>query len=204
VHGKLKFLALGDSYTIGERVAPAQRWPMQLAARLRSRGVDMSDPTILARTGWTTDELLAAMDRAKPDGGNDLVTLLIGVNDQYRGYDVKGFTERFDVLLSRAADLASGGIKHVVVLSIPDWGLTPFGRDSGRANVSAEIDRFNAIARDRARHAGAMWVDISDVSRGVSENSTLVANDGLHPSGKLYSRWVDLAEPVTEAVVNRR
>jgi lysophospholipase L1-like esterase len=201
VHGKLKFLALGDSYTIGQSVAPSQRWPVQLAGQLRARGIDISDPIILARTGWTTDELLAAMDQAKPDGGNDLVTLLIGVNDQYRGYDTRGFSEHFDTLLRRAAALASGGIKHVVVLSIPDWGLTPFGRQSARPNVSSEIDQFNAIAKDRTEHAGAVWVNISDVSREVADDSTLVADDGLHPSGKLYERWAELTAPAASALL---
>jgi len=204
VHGKLKFLALGDSYTIGQSVAPSQRWPVQLAGQLRARGIDISDPTILARTGWTTGELLAAIDQAKPEGGNDLVTLLIGVNDQYRGYQTKGFSDRFDTLLQRAATLASAGIKHVVVLSIPDWGLTPFGRQSARANVSSEIDHFNAIAKDRTERAGAVWVNISDVSREVANDPMLVAGDGLHPSGKLYDRWADLAAPAAAAVLDQR
>jgi lysophospholipase L1-like esterase len=203
VHGKLKFLALGDSYTIGQSVAPSQRWPVQLAGQLRTRGIDISDPTILARTGWTTDELLAAMDQAKPDGGNDLVTLLIGVNDQYRGYDIRDFSKHFDTLLWRAAALATGGIKHVVVLSIPDWGLTPFGRRAGRPNVSAEIDQFNAIAKDRTERAGAVWVNISDVSGEVANDPMLIAGDGLHPSGKLYERWADVTAPAAATVLDQ-
>jgi lysophospholipase L1-like esterase len=203
VHGKLKFLALGDSYTIGQSVAPSQRWPVQLAGQLRARGIDISDPTILARTGWTTDELLAAMDQAKPDAGNDLVTLLIGVNDQYRGYDIRDFSEHFDTLLRRAAALATGGIKHVVVLSIPDWGLTPFGRQSARPNVSAEIGQFNAIAKDRTERAGAVWVNISDVSREVANDPMLIAGDGLHPSGKLYEHWADVTAPAAATVLDQ-
>jgi lysophospholipase L1-like esterase len=175
-----------------------------LAIQLRDHGIDMSDPTILAQTGWTTDELLAAMDQVKPNGGNDLVTLLIGVNDQYRGYEMKGFADRLDTLLQRAAGLATGGIKHVVVLSIPDWGLTPFGRESARANVSQEIEQFNAIAKDRTERAGAVWLNISDASRAVANDPTLVAEDGLHPSGKLYARWAGLAEPAAAGVLDQR
>jgi lysophospholipase L1-like esterase len=140
-----RFLALGDSYTIGESVAVADRWPNQLAAQLRKDGVEMADPEIIARTGWTTDELSSAIDAAKPKGPYALVTLLIGVNNQYRGRDAEQYRKEFAALLHRAIAFAGGDPKRVVVVSIPDWGVTPFAANRDRAKIGAEIDHFNAI-----------------------------------------------------------
>jgi lysophospholipase L1-like esterase len=180
------YLALGDSYTIGESVGEGDRYPNQLAGRMGWRA-----PEIVARTGWTGKELLAAMDGAQfREGGYDHVTLLIGVNNQYRGYAVEEFRGEFKALLGRAIGLARGDAGHVVVISIPDWGETPFGQGSGRAGISGEIDAFNAVCREESRAREVRFVDITPISRTVRGDATLTADDGLHPSGKQYGLWV--------------
>ena len=191
----LRILSLGDSYTIGEGVAEAGRWPVQLVARLRGRGIPCADPLIIGRTGWTTDELDVAITHAGPIGLFDLVTLLIGVNNQYRGRSLEEYRVHFRALLEQAIAFARGRPERVLVLSIPDWGVTPFAeeRDSGR--IANEIDAFNTANRAETFAAGARYVDITPSTRDLSEPG-LLAEDGLHPSGLLYKRWVDLALPV--------
>ncbi len=192
------FLALGDSYTIGESVRDTERWPVQLAARLREQGIVIDAPRIVATTGWTTDELSAAMDDTTFAPPYALVTLMIGVNNQFRGRDVAEYRVQFDALLLRAIRLAGNDATRVIVLSIPDWGATPFGHASGRdlAHVSAQIDAFNATARAATMAHGAAWVDVTPVSRAVAHDPSLAAYDGLHPSATMYSRWVELVLPV--------
>src|SRR5688572_4092780 len=138
----MRFLAVGDSYTIGEAVAPADRWPEQLAALLRARGIDVDEIEIVATTGWTTDELDAGIDRAGPRGSFDLVSLLIGVNNQYRGLPLDEYRDQFRRLLDRAIDFVGGERSRVLVLSIPDWGVTPFAAGRERARIADEIDAF--------------------------------------------------------------
>ena len=178
-----RFLALGDSYTIGESVPPEERWPVQLA-----RELGYAEPEIIAKTGWTTDELSFAIDVANPKGPYDLVSLLIGVNNQYRGRDAEQYRREFVTLLGRAIKFAGGDPKRVLVVSIPDWGVTPFAANRDRAKIAAEIDRYNAINREEALRAGARYVDITPISR--RDDSSLIAGDGLHPSGKMYAEWV--------------
>src|SRR6185369_11796894 len=182
-----RYLALGDSYTIGESVAESDRYPVQLAHALK-----IGEPQIIAKTGWTTDELNAAIDAADPKGPFDLVTLLIGVNHQYRGRSADEYRQQFAGLLHRAIGFAGGNARHVIVVSIPDWGVTPFAKDRDRAKIAREIDQFNAINREEAARAGAKWVDITPVSRRAANDPSLVAGDGLHPSGKMYGEWVRL------------
>jgi lysophospholipase L1-like esterase len=191
----LRYLALGDSYTIGEDVPASQRWPMQLTEKLRARQIAMDDPQIIAVTGWTTDELSAGMDQAVLASGYDLVTLLIGVNNQYRGRSADEYREQFRILLLRAVALAARRAERVVAVSIPDWGATPFGYASDRdpRQVARELDVFNAIARDEAAHAGAHFVNITGISR---EHASLVASDQLHPAGAQYALWTEAIEPV--------
>jgi len=184
-----RYLALGDSYTIGESVPESERFPVQLA-----RDLALGAPTIIAKTGWTTDELNAAIDAANPQGPYDLVTLLIGVNNQYRGRDAEQYRGEFAALLQRAIGFAAGDAKKVIVVSIPDWGVTPFAEGRDRAKIASEIDRYNAINREEASRAGAQYVDITPISRGT--DIALVAGDGLHPSGKQYSEWVKLISPI--------
>lgn len=190
-----RFLALGDSYTIGESVEPAQRWPVQLAALLRARGIDVAQPEIIARTGWTTDELDAAITSSGPDGPYQLVTLLIGVNNQYRGRDGEEYRVQFAALLQRAIAFAGGQAGRVVVLSIPDWGVTPFAASRDREKIALEIDLFNAINREETLRAGARYVDVTPVSRRAWQDPSLIAGDGLHPSGSMYRAWAELALP---------
>lgn len=195
------FLALGDSYTIGEGVPESERWPVQLAARLLAEGIDVADPMIVAKTGWTTDELAAAMDAEVFAPPYALVTLLVGVNNQYRGRSLDEYRAQFLGLLHRAVDLAGGDASCVVVVSIPDWGVTPFARNEGRdaREVTAQIDAFNAEARVEVERAGAHWVDVTGISRSVDAREELVA-DGLHPSGAQYTRWVEAILPVARTI----
>jgi lysophospholipase L1-like esterase len=190
----VRYLALGDSYTIGESVAPADRFPHQLA-----RELGLGEPQIIAKTGWTTDELNAAIDAASPQGPFDLVTLLIGVNNQYRGRDAEQYRGEFAALLQRAIAFAGGDAKNVVVVSIPDWGVTPFAEGRDRTQIAADIDRYNAINREETARAGARYVDITPVSRG--NDPALVAGDKLHPSAKQYTEWTRLILPEARAAL---
>jgi lysophospholipase L1-like esterase len=193
------YLALGDSYTIGEGVAPDDRWPVQLVRALRARGTPIDDPVIIAQTGWTTAELLAALEALPTDPGRDfaLVSLLIGVNDQYRGLESTTSLANFDRLLSRAITHADGHGDHVLVASVPDWSATPFAsRDRRRPEVIArEIDTFNRQLRLRALTWGARFIDVTASSRCAAGDPTLLATDGLHPSAAMYAEWAAIALP---------
>jgi len=188
-----RFLALGDSYTIGEAVSADERWPVLLATRLRQSGIDVDDPLIVAQTGWTTDELDAGIDAAKPRDTFDLVTLLIGVNNQYRGRSVDEYGLQFGGLLRRAIEFAGSRASRVIVVSIPDWGPTPFARESGRdpARIGVEIDAFNTVAEEAADRAGVQFVDITPGSKRAANDETLIASDGLHPSRAMYEEWAE-------------
>jgi lysophospholipase L1-like esterase len=191
----LRYLALGDSYTIGEAVPAASRWPVQLVAKLRQRGMAIDDPRIVATTGWSTDELSAGMDAASLAPPYDLVSLLIGVNNQYRGRHADEYRDQFRSLLQRAIALAGHRASRVIVVSIPDWGTTPFARQAGRdpAQIGHALDTFNAIVRDEANRAGTAFVDITGISR---QHPELTAEDGLHPSAAQYTLWTHAIEPI--------
>lgn len=197
------FLALGDSYTIGEGVPAVASWPMQLAVRLRREGVDVDDPRVVATTGWTTDELAAAMDAETFAPPYALVTLLIGVNNQYRGRPLDGYREQFRMLLRRAVALAGGAAAHVVVVSIPDWGVTRFAGSADRdlAQVADQIDAFNAAACSEVEASGARWTDVTRISRAPEVRGELAA-DGLHPSAAQYARWVEAILPVARMALD--
>lgn len=188
-----RYLALGDSYTIGEGVAPAERWPVQLATRLRAAGVDIGDPAIIATTGWTTDELSHAMDAATFEPPYALVTLLIGVNNQYRGRSLANYRDEFSTLLARAIALAGEHTDRVVVVSIPDWGVTGFARAQKRDahRVAIAIDAFNATAREIAHDRGIVFVDVAAISRTAGDAPDMLVADRLHPSGAQYARWTE-------------
>ncbi len=190
----VRYLALGDSYTIGESVGPDERWPVQLARQLENSGLSFVDVQIVARTGWTTSELAQGVDGADPAGPFDLVTLLIGVNNQFRGLDLDEYRTEFEALVDRAIGFAGGDPALVIVVSIPDWGVTPFAVGFGSDVIATEIDAFNTVGENGAIRAGAHWVDITEVSR--SDEPGLVADDGLHPSGAQYQAWVNLILPV--------
>ena len=197
----MRYLALGDSYTIGEGVADVDRWPVQLVTRLRHEGIAIDEPQIVATTGWTTDELGAAMDGASLTPPYDLVSLLIGVNNQYRGRGVDTYQGEFQRLLNRAIALAGARSERVFVLSIPDWGVTAFGQQSGRdvGQIADELDIYNAAARDLCAIRDVAWVDITPLSRAWPEQ---VTGDGLHPSGEQYSLWAAEAWPAVRAALN--
>lgn len=194
----MRFLALGDSYTIGEAVSEPERWPLQLAERLQRDGLEIDSTEIIATTGWTTDELRDGIAAAAPGGPYDLVSLLIGVNDQYRGHPIEEYRERFRELLGTATVLAGGRPGHVLVLSIPDWGVTQFAEGRDRTRVGREIDAFNAVNRDETAMAGARYVDVTAVSRRAATEPRMLADDGLHPSGVMYGAWTELALPVAK------
>lgn len=202
----LRYLALGDSYTIGEGVAVDQRWPHQLVARLRTEGIAIDDPLIVATTGWTTDELSAGMDAATLVPPYDLVSLSIGVNNQYRGRDTAGYRREFAALLQRAIALAGLHAERVVVVSIPDWGVTRFGLASGRdtAAIARELDAFNAINRDEAQHRQVAWADVSTISRRAGADAAQLADDGLHPSGLQYTNWLEPILPLARRALSSR
>ena len=189
----LRYLALGDSYTLGEGVADGERWPEVWAAALTRIGNDVAPPRILARTGWATDELSAAMDAAEPLGAWDLVSLLIGVNDQYRGATAEDFAASYAPLLRRAIALAGDRPERVLALSIPDWGVTPFAKASGRhaPGIAAQIDAFNAVARAACARAGVAFLDITGLTRDAGMDPAMLVDDGLHPSAKMYAAWVE-------------
>jgi len=199
----MRFLALGDSYTIGEGVPESARWPAVLARQLRDNGCAVDDPYIVAVTGWTTDELAAGMDAAAFAPPYDLVTLLIGVNNQYRGRDASNYRVEFRALLERAVALAGGRAEHVLAVSIPDWGVTRFARENGNdgARVATAIDAFNAAAREEAGQAGARWADITATSRRCGDAPDMLADDGLHPSARQYALWLPSILPPARAIV---
>jgi len=197
----LTFLALGDSYTIGEAVPEPGRWPVQLARTLRAEGIALGDPRIVATTGWTTDELEWGIDAVEPLGTFDLVSLLIGVNNQYRNRSAVAYSGEFHSLLRRAIKFAHGRADRVLVLSIPDWGVTPFATNDKRdaATIGGEIDAFNAAARTVCAKEGVAFVDITPVSR--EHGATMLADDGLHPSAAMYALWTQAALPVARALL---
>lgn len=190
-----RFLALGDSYTIGEKVAKKDRWPNQLAKLLQEEGIQ-TDVTIIARTGWTVNELWDGIQTDPPQGTYDLVTLLIGVNDQYRGYPVGGYREDFRFLLTKAISYAGGHPDQVIVLSIPDWGFTPYAATRDTEPISQQIDEFNAVNLEETKAVGAHYVDVTIISRMAMDDFELITGDRLHPSGKMYKMWADKVLPI--------
>ena len=192
----IRYLALGDSYTIGESVAESERWPNQLAAMLLAEKNMQTDVDIIARTGWTTSELWQGIQANPPQRTYDLVSLLIGVNNQYRGYSVDEYREEFRFLLGRSIEYAGRDPDRVIVLSIPDWGVTPFAGDRHVDVISKEIGIFNTANREETESAGAHYVDITPISRQALDDLSLIASDGLHPSGKMYTLWAEEALPV--------
>lgn len=201
--GPFTYLALGDSYTIGESVPQDQSYPYQLAAALAAESLPVDTPKIIAVTGWTTDNLINAIAQSGiTDKKFDFVTLLIGVNDQYQGLSQDNYKTKFTEVLNTAIKFAGGNINRVFVISIPDWGVTPFG--GGRDNViGPEIDQFNAINKAISMKAQVNYLDITPVSRQAATNPSLVAVDGLHPSAEMYKIWVTMLEPIVAAQLKK-
>jgi len=192
----LQYLALGDSYTIGQSVDPVQAFPYQLKDRLTAQGYTVADPKIIAVTGWTTTDLINAITQANLTQKYDFVTLLIGVNNQYQGKSQAQYRTEFVQLLNTAIAFANGNKKHVFVLSIPDYSVTPFAQNSDKARIASEIDQFNDINLYESSNAGVNYLNITDISRQAATDPTLIATDGLHPSAKMYSLWVTGLAPM--------
>lgn len=187
----MKFLALGDSYTIGESVNESERWPVILASKLRGIGVDVGDPEIIAKTGWTTDELKVAIEKADIQRTYDLVSLSIGVNNQYRGRNPEEFRSEYAELLDLAISFAGNNPENVIVISIPHWGLTPFAKGRDRDKIEAEIEIYNKAKKEETIKKGVGFIDISEISRKAAKDKSYTAKDGLHYSGKMHGLWVD-------------
>ena len=183
------FLALGDSYTIGESVLPAENFPNQTVQLLKNKGYDFMSPEIVATTGWTTDELQNKINNLTFSPPYNIVTLLIGVNDQYRGRPVDIYKPAFENLLNQAIQFAGGKAEHVVVLSIPDWGATPFAAGRDRDQIAREIDGYNTANKTISEKYNVHYIDITPWTREAANDPLFVAPDGLHPSAKEYKRW---------------
>ena len=188
----LRYLALGDSYTIGQSVSTEGRWPVQLVEKLKEKKISINPPEIIARTGWTTFELNEGINSVNPQGTFDLVSLLIGVNNQYRGFSATSFKPEFEALLQRAIQFADNDKSKVFVVSIPDYGVTSFGQKGNPEKIAKELDEYNQIQKDICEAQGILFIDITPISRNAKTVPELIASDGLHPSVKMYSRWVDL------------
>lgn len=184
------FLALGDSYTIGQGVAVSDRFPTQTADWLQQKGITIGTLTYIATTGWTTTNLQTAINTQNP-APHDVVTLLIGVNDQYQTRDTLGFRLRFSQLLQKSIELARGKKENVVVLSIPDYSVTPFARGNDTASIRQEIDWFNAINKSVTQAMNVSYLEITTSTREARNNPALIATDGLHPSALEYKKWAE-------------
>ena len=197
---KLKYLALGDSYTIGEAVPENENFPNQLVNKLSSHQIDFENPMIIAKTGWTSDELMEAIIDKNIKEKFDLVTLLIGVNNQYRQRSLDEYAKHFEQLLQQAISFADQKPNHVIVISIPDWGVTPFASDRDQNKISEEIDAFNSVNKKLSRNHHAHYVDITPGTRLAKSDNSLLASDSLHPSGKEYGRWAGMIQPIVIAL----
>ena len=199
----LSYLALGDSYTIGEAVEQSESFPYQLVELLKAKAIHFENPKVIAKTGWTTDELRHAIQQEQINETFDLVTLLVGVNNQYRGYSQETYRKEFTELLATAISFAGGDKNKVYVVSIPDWGVTEFAKNSGRdlKTISKEIDAFNEINRQETESSDVTYVDITPISRQAVKKPNLIAADGLHPSGKMYTEWTKL---IAEKIIEKR
>jgi len=183
------YLALGDSYTIGESVPANQNFPSQVIELLRKDGYNFNDVMIVAKTGWTTDELEEGISKAELNKQYDFVSLLIGVNNQYRGKSLEEYAHEFDELLKKAVGFAGNKATHVIVLSIPDWGVTPYAAERNRQKIASDIDAFNQVNKAISERYKVNYIDITGFTREAAADLSLLAEDELHPSGKDYKRW---------------
>ncbi|REA59740.1 SGNH/GDSL hydrolase family protein [Dyadobacter luteus] len=197
-NGSVRFLALGDSYTIGQSVRESERWPVLMVDDLRRAGKNVASAEIIARTGWTTRDLINRLEGNPPSQKYDIVSLLIGVNNQYQRRSIEEYETDFKNLLDKAASYAHGGKSKVFVLSIPDWGVTSYASGADRNKIAAEIDQFNKIAKDECSKLGISFIDITPISRTVVNDNSLLATDGLHYSGKMHQLWVNASLSVVK------
>lgn len=197
----MKWLALGDSYTVGEDVATEDAWPAQVNRRVACE-IAGAKVDVIAKTGWATRDLLRALDEAPPALDYDVVALLIGVNDQYRGRAVAAFREDLERLLQRAIACAGGRVERTLVIAIPDWSVTPFAASRDRAALATALDTLNRMVADAAKRFAMPWIDIVDLSRRAATDLTWLAPDGLHPSGAMYAAWAERIAPVIVRAVS--
>jgi lysophospholipase L1-like esterase len=187
----ITYLALGDSYTIGEQVLPTENFPNQLVGKLRAAGWQIADPEIIAKTGWTTNELQDGMAKVGLNPPYQLVTLLIGVNNQYRGWPMDQYQREYSALLEQAIELSGQDMTKVAAVSIPDWGVTPYAAGRDRQKIAREIDAYNEMAAEICRKHGIPFIWITEGSRNASFDRELLTTDELHPSRKEYRRWAE-------------
>ncbi len=198
------YLALGDSYTLGEAVPINENFPYQVVQRLRKDGLNFPDPRIIAKTGWTTGELQQAINETFLIPTYDIVTLLIGVNNQYKEMDINIYIKEFEALLVKAISFAGNENDRVIVLSIPDWGITPFAKGRDRNKISAEIDAYNKVNQLIAKTRQVHYINITELTREAIDNESLLTSDSLHPSGKEYGRWAEkLVVEIKEIIVRQ-
>ena len=189
---KYSYLAIGDSYTIGEGVKKSKRWPVLLSKALRKK---LKKPVIIAKTGWTSNELIDTLNIINFKNNFDFVSLLIGVNNQYRGMDIENFRKDFVKLLEMSMRYTMKKHKRVFVLSIPDWGTTPYSKNKDSNKISKEINIFNDVIIEECKRKNITYIDITQNSRKALYDNTLVAKDSLHPSKKMYKQWAEIIEP---------
>ncbi len=185
-----EYLAMGDSYTIGESVLESERWPNQLANVLKETSIEVETVTIIAKTGWTTAELIEGIKSSKNTNQYDLVSLLVGVNNQYRGQSLERFETELSQLIKTAIMYSKNGPQGVFLVSIPDWGVTPFAKDRDVEKIALEIQAFNMVIQKQATEFKIPYIDITPISKEAKTDLSLLATDELHPSGKMYQLWV--------------
>ena len=196
-----KYLALGDSYTIGESVMTEENFPNQLLESLTQTGIEIAEPQLIAVTGWTTTDLKTAIAEENPSTDYDLVTLLIGVNNQYQQTPIQLYSLEFKELLQNAISFAGGDTKKVIVISIPDYGITPFAKNGDAKKIAIELDNYNSIARVISEEMNVSFIDINTISRSIQFKEGLLAEDGLHPSAFQYSLWVKEILPFAKKIL---
>jgi len=196
----LRMLTLGDSYTIGSGLPADDSWPYQLTSQLRQKGIKVADPIIIAQSGWTSLNLIEALNSNPPSGSFNLVSLQIGVNDQYEKIEPSVYAENFRDLLDRSISFARKGAEGVLVLSIPDWSVTPHGGEFDRSQVQEELDQYNAINLSAASLRGVEYIDLTSSSRFAEQYPELLADDGLHPTWEMYWNWTGLIQPAALSI----
>ena len=195
-----KFLALGDSYTIGQSVEVNERWPVQFLKELKATTNVIDTLQIIAQTGWRVDQLKEAMNSSDLEPPYGIVSLLIGVNNQYQGQNANDFRPEFIEILEKSLKLVENRTERLFVISIPDWGASPYGFGFDRAKVSKEINEFNSVVKEESEKRGLRYFNITTISRRALIDRTLIASDGLHPSGKMYKLWVDKIIPIISKI----
>jgi len=191
----LRMLALGDSYTIGSGLPFDDSWPYQLTSQISQKGIKIEDPVIIAQSGWTSLNLIEALNSNPPNGSFNLVCLQIGVNDQYEKIESSVYAENFRDLLDRSISFARKGAEGVLVLSIPDWSVTPHGGEFDRSQVQEELDQYNVINLAAAHLKKVKYIDLTSSSRFAEQHPELLADDGLHPTWEMYWNWTVVIQP---------